>query len=78
MAEQKEMINICFCGRIIRASKVLFCIVMPLLSKVLFVKGGEDPFYSFVSPLGNHQTFLFIFPFSSDIKKALLCSLHKK
>jgi hypothetical protein len=33
MAEQNERVNICFCGSAIRASKVLFCIVMPLLLK---------------------------------------------
>jgi hypothetical protein len=64
MAEQNEMVNKYFCGRTIRASKVLFCIAMPLLQKGLLEKGGENRFYSFISPLGNPQTFHFIFSFS--------------
>jgi hypothetical protein len=65
MAEQNEMINKYFCGSEIRTSKVLFCIVAPLLEKVLLEKGGEDRFHSFVSPLGKHQ----IFSFSPEINK---------
>jgi hypothetical protein len=59
-----------FCGRTNRASKVLFCVATPLLQKSLLEKGGEDPFHSFVSPLGNHQTFSF--PFPSGIKKGTI------
>jgi hypothetical protein len=31
MIKQNEMINKCFCGVAIRASKVLFCFAKPLL-----------------------------------------------
>jgi hypothetical protein len=41
------------------------------------VKGGEDPFYSFVSPLGNHQTFLFI-SLSLQILKRDYCAVYIK
>jgi hypothetical protein len=74
MAEQSERVNISFCGDAIRASRVLFCIVTPLLQKALQEKGSEDPFYSFVPPLGKHQAF----PFSSKFKLSLSLQISKK
>jgi hypothetical protein len=78
VAEQKEMINKYFCGRTIRASKVLFCIAKPLLEKGLLEKGDEDPFSSFVSPLGNNQIFYFLFPLSSGTKKGTITPSTQK
>jgi hypothetical protein len=72
IAEQKEMLNKYFRGRTIRASKVLFCIATPLLQKSGLEKGGENPFNSFVSPLGNDQKFLSPFPFSPVNKKGTI------